>query len=258
MGGGLNRVLAVASNTFRETVRERVLYNLVFFAIIMTLSGLLLGQLSIRQDEKIIKDVGLAAMDLFGTLIAIFVGVGLVSKEIDKRSLFPLLAKPVSRDEFLLGKFAGLAFTLLVNVAVMAAGLYLTLLATHQSADPALLKAVYGILLGLALTVALALLFSVFTSAALASVCTVSVVVAGRFSDVVQNMREVAPGAPQWLIQGLYYAVPNFRNFDLKDRVVYGDPVTRGDLVWITAYAAVYMAAVLGVAMAAFRSRELT
>ncbi|PYQ49401.1 MAG: ABC transporter permease [Acidobacteria bacterium] len=258
MGSGLNRVLAVASNTFRETVRERVLYNLVFFAIIMTLSGLLLGQLSIRQDEKIIKDVGLAAMDLFGTLIAIFVGVGLVSKEIDKRSLFPLLAKPVSRDEFLLGKFAGLAFTLLVNVAVMAAGLYLTLLATHQSADPALLKAVYGILLGLALTVALALLFSVFTSAALASVCTVSVVVAGRFSDVVQNMREVAPGAPQWLIQGLYYAVPNFRNFDLKDRVVYGDPVTRGDLVWITAYAAVYMAAVLGVAMAAFRSRELT
>jgi ABC-type transport system involved in multi-copper enzyme maturation permease subunit len=258
VGGGLNRVLAVASNTFRETVRERVLYNLVFFAIIMTLSGLLLGQLSIRQDEKIIKDVGLAAMDLFGTLIAIFVGVGLVSKEIDKRSLFPLLAKPVSRDEFLLGKFAGLAFTLLVNVAVMAAGLYLTLLATHRKADPALFKAVYGILLGLGLTVALALLFSVFTSAALASVCTVSVVVAGRFSDVVQNMREVAPGAPQWLIHGLYYAVPNFRNFDLKDRVVYGDPVTRGDLVWITAYAAVYMAAVLGVAMAAFRSRELT
>jgi ABC-type transport system involved in multi-copper enzyme maturation permease subunit len=258
VGGGLNRVLAVASNTFRETVRERVLYNLVFFAILMTLSGLLLGQLSIRQDEKIIKDVGLAAMDLFGTLIAIFVGVGLVSKEIDKRSLFPLLAKPVTRDEFLLGKFAGLAFTLLVNVAVMAAGLYLTLLATHRRADPSLLKAVYGILLGLALTVALALLFSVFTSAALASICTVSVVVAGRFSDVVQHMREVAPEAPQWLIRGLYYAVPNFRNFDLKDRVVYGDPVTRGDLVWITAYAAVYLALVLGVAMAAFRSRELT
>ena len=258
MGGGLNRVLAVASNTFRETVRERVLYNLVFFAILMTLSGLLLGQLSIRQDEKIIKDVGLAAMDLFGTLIAIFVGVGLVSKEIDKRSLFPLLAKPVTRDEFLLGKFAGLVFTLIVNVAVMAAGLYLTLLATHRRPDFALLEAVYGILLGLALTVGLALLFSVFTSAALATVCTVSLVVAGRFSDVIGQMREVAPGAPGWLIRGLYYAVPNFRDFDLKDRVVYGDAVTRGDLVWITAYAAVYIAVVLGIAMAAFRSRELS
>ena len=109
----------------------------------MTLSGLLLGQLSIRQDEKIIKDIGLAAMDLFGTLIAIFIGVGLVSKEIERRSLYPLLAKPLTRDEFLLGKFAGLAFTLLVNVAVMAAGLYLTLLATGRRADPGLLKAVF-------------------------------------------------------------------------------------------------------------------
>ncbi len=110
--GRLSRTLAVAANTFRETVRERVLYNLVFFAILMTLAGLLLGQLSIRQDEKIIKDIGLAAMDLFGTLIAVFIGTGLVSKEIERRSLYPLLAKPLSRGEFYLGKFAGLAFTL--------------------------------------------------------------------------------------------------------------------------------------------------
>ena len=97
MGGGLSRLVAVAANTFRETVRERVLYNLVFFAILMTLSGLLLGQLSIRQDEKVLKDIGLAAMDVFGTFIAVFIGVGLVSKEIERRSLYPLLAKPLSR-----------------------------------------------------------------------------------------------------------------------------------------------------------------
>ena len=127
-GGRLSRTLAVAANAFRETVRERVLYNLVFFAILMTLSGLLLGQLSVRQDEKILKDIGLAAMDLFGTLIAVFIGTGLVSKEIERRSLYPLLAKPLSRGEFFLGKFAGLAFTLLVNLSVMLLGL---------SADPA-------------------------------------------------------------------------------------------------------------------------
>src|SRR5687768_13546211 len=102
------RLFVVAANTFRETVRERVLYNLLFFAILMTLSGLLLGQLSIRQDEKIVKDIGLAAMDIFGTMIALFIGVGLVSKEIERRSLYPLLAKPLSRTEFLLGKFLGL------------------------------------------------------------------------------------------------------------------------------------------------------
>src|ERR671918_1155166 len=125
----MRRIAAVAFNTYRETVRERVLYNLVFFAILMTLSGLLLSQLSIRQDEKIIKDIGLAAMELFGHLIAIFIGIGLVSKEIDRKSLYPLLAKPLSRGELFIGKFAGLGFTLLVNVAAMAAGMFATLLA---------------------------------------------------------------------------------------------------------------------------------
>jgi len=238
-------------------VRERVLYNLVFFAIIMTLAGLLMGQLSIRQDEKIIKDIGLAAMELFGTMIAIFIGVGLVAKEIERRSLHPLLAKPLTRDEFFLGKFAGLGLTLLVNVSVMAGGLALTLAATGRRMDPNLLKAIYPIYLGLLLVVALALLFSTLTSSALAAVFTVGTVVAGRFSDIIRNMREVAPGAPAWLVHFLYYALPNFRNFDFKDRVAYGDPVPLAALGTVTAYAIAYTGVVLLVGLAAFRSREL-
>jgi ABC-type transport system involved in multi-copper enzyme maturation permease subunit len=254
--GGLNRILAVARNTFRETIRERVLYNLLFFAILMTVSGLLLGQLSIRQDEKIIKDIALAAMDLFGTAIAVFVGVGLVSKEIERRSLYPLMAKPITRDEFLLGKFTGLSFTLFVNVAVMAGGLYLTLFLTRRPFDARLLAAMYPIFLSLVLTVSVALLFSIFTSTALAAFGSTILVVAGRFSDVIRNTRAVAAGAPSWLISGLYYALPNYRNFDFKDHVVYGDPVSAGDLVWVTAYAAVYVSIVLAIALLSFRGRE--
>jgi ABC-type transport system involved in multi-copper enzyme maturation permease subunit len=246
----------VASNTFREAIRERVLYNLLFFAVVMTVSGLLLGRLSIRQDEKIIKDIALAAMDLFGTVIAVFVGVGLVSKEIERRSLYPLLAKPLSRDEFLLGKFAGLSFTLLVNVTVMAAGLYLTLALTGGRLDPRLLAAVFPIFLSLVLTVSLALLFSIFTSTALAAFGSMILVIAGRFSDVIRNMQEVAPGTPSWLIRGVYFVLPNYQNFDFKNRVVYGDPVAAGDLAWVTAYAAVYTAVVLGIAVWSFRRRE--
>ena len=256
--GSLARTWAVAANTFRETVRERVLYNLVFFAIIMTLAGLLLRQLSIRQDEKIIKDIGLASMELFGTLIAVFIGVGLVAKEIERRSLHPLLAKPLGRDEFFLGKFAGLGITLLVNVGLMAAGLAVTLTATGRRVDPHLLKAVYPIYLGLLLVVALALLFSTLTSSALAAVFTVGVVVAGRFSDVIRNMREVAPDTPVWFVRFLYYALPNFRNFDFKDRVAYGDPVPLVAMGTVTAYAAVYIGVVLLLGLAAFRSRELS
>jgi len=248
----------VAANTFRETVRERVLYNLVFFALIMTLSGLLMGQLSIRQDEKILKDIGLASMELFGTLIAIFIGVGLVAKEIERRSLHALLAKPLSRDEFFLGKFAGLGFTLLVNVALMSLGLFGTLLATGRRADPHLLLAIYPIYLGLLLVVALAVFFSTVTSTVLAAVCTVGMVIAGRYSDVIRNMREVQPDAPPWILSFLYYALPNFRSFDFKDKVTHGDPVSLAAMGWVTGYAAAYIGLVLVVGLLAFRSRELT
>jgi ABC-type transport system involved in multi-copper enzyme maturation permease subunit len=249
-------VAAVAANTFRETVRERVLYNLVFFALLMTASGLLVGQLSIRQDEKIIKDIGLAAMDLFGTMIALFVGVGLVAKEVERRSLYPLLAKPLSRDELFLGKFLGLSFTLLVNLSVMTVGLYATLLATQGGMDPALLKAIYPIFLSLLLVVALALLFSTLTSTALAAVCTVALALAGRYADVIRNMREVAPGVPGWLVSAVYYTLPNFSNFDFKNRVAYGDPVPAAALGWVTLYAVVYVAVVLGLGLTTWRRRD--
>lgn len=253
----MSRLLAVAANTYRESIRERVLYNLAFFAILMTLSGLLMGQLSIRQDEKIIKDVGLASIELFGTMIAVFVGVALVSKEVERRSLYPLLAKPIERHELVLGKFAGLALTLLVNTALMAVGLFVTLYLTGKALDPNLLKAVYSIYLSLLVSVALALLFStVASTAAFAAVCTVCGVVAGRFSDVIHNMAEVIPDAPVVLIKLLYYALPNFKNFDLKDRIVYGDPVSAGDLLWLTAYALAYAGLTLSVTTLAFQRKE--
>jgi ABC-type transport system involved in multi-copper enzyme maturation permease subunit len=249
-------VVAVAANTFRETVRERVLYNLVFFAILMTLAGLLLGQLSIRQDEKVLKDIGLGAMDLFGTLIAVFIGTGLVSKEIERRSLYPLLAKPLSRGEFYTGKFAGLGFTLLVNLAAMLAGLLGTLLLSRHRADPGLLGAVFPIFLGLLLTVAFAMLFSTLTSATLASVLTVGVVLVGRFADVIRGMREVAPGVPQPLVDALFAIVPNFSNFDFKNRVAYGEPVPGEVLAWVTLYAAAWIFVVLGLGLVSFRARD--
>jgi ABC-type transport system involved in multi-copper enzyme maturation permease subunit len=254
----LNRLLAVATNTYRESIRERVLYNLAFFAILMTLSGLLLGRLSIRQDEKILKDVGLASVELFATLIAIFVGVGLISKEVERRSLYPLLAKPLDRREFVLGKFLGLSLTLALNTALMTFGLFATLYLTRGSFDPGLLKAVYAIFLSLLVTVALALLFSTLaSSAAFAAVCAVCAVLVGRFSDVIHNMTEVIPDAPRPLIDILYYALPNFANFDLKARVVYGDPVSVTDLLWLTGYACAYAGLALSLAMLVFERKEL-
>jgi ABC-type transport system involved in multi-copper enzyme maturation permease subunit len=168
-----------------------------------------------------------------------------------------LLAKPLGRGEFFFGKFVGLGMTLFVNVAAMAAGLLFTLWASDAGPDPGLLRGVYALYLGLLLVVSLAMLFSTLTSTAMAALLTLCLVVAGRFSDVIRNMRTVAPAVPDWLVQVLYYAIPNFRNFDFKDRVVYGDPVSLDVLCWITAYALAYAGLVLGVAARVFRSRDL-
>jgi ABC-type transport system involved in multi-copper enzyme maturation permease subunit len=256
-GGRLGRVAAVAANTFRESVRERVLYNLVFFAILMTLSGLMLGKLSIYQDEKMIKDIGLASIEIFGTLIAVFLGVGLISKEIERRSLHPLLARPLSRGEFLLGKFLGLTFTLVVNVAIMTVGMYATLLLTGRDLDARLLAAVYLIMLSLMVVVSLALLFSTATSSTVtAAVCAVFLIAGGRYSDIIRNMRQVAPDAPKWLLEGLYHLLPNFQNFDIKDQMVYGEAVPWPIIGSSTLYALAYTGLALSVALLAFRSRQ--
>src|SRR2546428_4226157 len=138
----MNRITVIALNSFRETLRDKILYNLVFFGLLLIGSSILLSTLTIGEQAKIIQDIGLASINLFGVIIAIFVGIGLVSKEIEKRTIFTIIAKPVPRYLFLLGKYSGLALTLLVNVGIMAAGFFLTILVSKAELNLALLKAV--------------------------------------------------------------------------------------------------------------------
>src|SRR5216110_4013747 len=120
-------IRSIALNVFRESVRDKVLYNLVFFAVLLIAVSFFIGELTAGQDVKIIKDLGLAAIFVFGLFIAVFIGIGLVSKEVERRSIYSLLAKPIDRYQLVLGKYAGLTMTLAVNVAVMTAALYVVL-----------------------------------------------------------------------------------------------------------------------------------
>ena len=139
------RILVIAKNTFRENVRDKVLYNLILFALIMILCSLVIGELSLGNEVKIILDLGLAAISIFGMFIAVFLGIGLVYKELDKRTIYALLSKPVRRYEFILGKYLGLLYTLLVNVAVMTVGLELALLyAAREGAIEIVILAALG------------------------------------------------------------------------------------------------------------------
>ena len=177
----MRNVQTVAANTFREAVRDRVLYNLVFFALLMMGAAILVGQISIGIEQNVIVSLGLSAISVIGIFIAVFLGVALISREMEKRTLYALLAKPVKRWEFLLGKFFGLVMTLTVNTAAMAAGLYIALWSVNHAllkSDTYVLVAVYLILLKLALIVALALLFSCFTTPFLAILFTAGMYVA--------------------------------------------------------------------------------
>ena len=257
----MKNIRAVAANTFREAVRDRVLYNLVFFALLMMAAAILVGQISIGIEQYVIVSLGLSAISIVGIFIAVFLGVALVSKEMDKRTLYALLAKPVHRWEFLLGKFFGLVMTLAVNTAAMAAGLYAALWSVKHPlvhADIYILVAVYLILLKLAVIVALALLFSCFTSPFLAILFTAGLYVAGLFAADLRAVQAVGldPTALQF-IRGISYLLPNFQNFNVMAAVVHGQSVP-ATFVWeATLYAILYIAIVLSGAAVVFSRRNL-
>jgi ABC-type transport system involved in multi-copper enzyme maturation permease subunit len=257
----MNSVLIVGRNTFREAVRDRVLYNLVFFALLMIASAMLIGQISMGIETVVMISLGLSAISLIGLLIAAFTGVGLVSKEIDKRTLHAVLAKPLRRWEFLLGKFAGLVVTLAVNTAAMAAGLFLALWLVKHSVTPSdlvVLVAVYFILLKLMLVVALAMLFSCFTSPLLALLFTGGLYLAGLFVSELRSL-QVTTLTPQMqkFFAVVSYVLPNFGNYDVMGAAAHGRAVAGMLVLHNTLYTLLYCAMVLSAAAVIFSRKDL-
>ena len=182
---GARRARAIALNTFRESIRDRVLYNLILFVLILVAASVFVSDLSLDMESQFTAALGLSAMLVFGALIAIFIGVGLVYKEIDKRTIYSLLSKPVHRHEFIIGKYAGLCLTLLVNTAVMVLATELALLYVNGKFVPlqtAVVAASFLVYLELLLVVAVALMFSSFTTPMLAALFSFAVYVIGHFS----------------------------------------------------------------------------
>ncbi len=257
----MRRAGVVALNTFREAVRDRVLYNLVFFALLMIAASIVVGQISIGIEQSVIVSLGLSAISVIGLLIAVFLGVALVSKEMDKRTLYALLAKPVRRWEFLLGKFAGLVLTLAVNTAAMTLGLLLVMIYVKHSlerSDAAVLVAVYFILLKLALIVALALLFSCFTTPLLAILFTAGLYIVGLYVQELRNLpMQVMSPAMAAFTRWLSYILPNFENFNVMAMAAHGRAVPGALILRNTLYTVIYCTMVLTAAAAVFARKNL-
>jgi ABC-type transport system involved in multi-copper enzyme maturation permease subunit len=252
------RIWAVASNTFREVLRDRIFFILVFYAVLMFIAWRLLPEIAGGAQNKILSDVGPASASLLGVIVAIFVGTSLINKEIEKRTVFVLVTKPINSAEFILGKHLGLSAVLAILVAGMTAIylLFFSLSKIDFQLFPLLLTALF-LLLELCLITAAALLFGVFTSSILATLLTFSLYIVGHLSESMVKLAGVTRNPSfQKMTDNLYLVLPDLSRLDLKNDAVYGD-VLQADVLWGNAgYALVYTAALLVVTTVVFSRRE--
>jgi ABC-type transport system involved in multi-copper enzyme maturation permease subunit len=216
-------ISVIARNTFKEAVRDRILYLLLFFSGLSIILSRVLAVLTVGDRVKVVKDVGLASISFFGALMAILIGTGLVYKEIEKRTIFTLISKPIRRAEFLLGKFFGLVL----------------------------------IFMELILLTAVAVLFSCFSTPILSSLFALSFYLIGHFSWGLETLIKKTPaGAGRTFLRILYTLLPDLENFNIKTEVVQNLPLPAGLWLGAAGYGAAYTAFVLLLAYLVFRRRD--
>ncbi len=257
----IGRLWAIAFNTFREAVRDRVLYNLILFALLIVGASVLFGQISLDINRIVLINLGLTAISLFGIIIAIFIGIGLVSKEIEKKTLYTVLAaRPVRRWEFIVGKFLGLVMTLTVNAGLMSVGFFGAVLYVSHGlgrVDLPLVTAIYFILLQFVLITALALLFSTFSTPIFSSIFAFAIFAVGTFAEDLRGFAQMAEGVTREAMTSVSYLVPNFAALNVISQVAHDTPVEPRLVLLNTAYVVVYAGAVLVAAVWIFDRRNL-
>ena len=254
----MKTIFTIARNTFREAVRDRVLYNLVLFVLLVTASAVFLGELTAGQEARTIVNLGLGAMLIFGTFIAIFVGVSLVSKEIEKRTVYAIFSKPIGRGEFIFGKYLGLSLTILVNVLVMGAGVSLALLYVGgNSLAVSIWGAIFLIFFELTILTAVAVLFSSFSTPALSALLSFFVFVIGHFSASLNDLAKgLGSSFAKFFFGVIYYILPNLSFYTFRSEAAHGILPPASMIFGAIAYAAVYVGILLVITIAIFSRRN--
>lgn len=273
----IGRVWAMALNTFREAVRDRVLYLLLVVGLGAVAFSKFLGEISVGDTLHVIVNTGLTAVSLLGVMISIFVGTGLIYKEIDKRTVYTILSKPVRRGEFVLGKYLGLLLTIAICMGVLSAGFLIYYRILAGAADPQrsglwywlhagritvpLVVALAFIFVEVCVVTSVAVMFSSASTPILSAVLTSVIFAAGRMSSWIPRFIEelesqgTASEFKKSILQGLYYITPNLSILDLRDEAV-NIGTLPGDLGWRLLYALSYITIMLLTATLIFRRRR--
>jgi ABC-type transport system involved in multi-copper enzyme maturation permease subunit len=254
----LGRVIAIASNVFRETVREQVLYLVLLFTIVLVAAIALLPHLAAGGEDKLTADFGMAAIELFGLIVAAFVGSNLINREIDKRTVFILVAKPIGRSEFILGKHLGISAVLAVLVAIMSSIFIGFATVRHiPIVSHAVLVSSFFAFWQLMLLSAFAILYGTFTSSLLASILTISTYLVGNFSRDLLALGEISKSEGfQAFTRVMYLVLPDLSRTNLKNEAVYGILPSIADLFNNGVYTLSYALLVLAIAILVFSNRQ--
>ena len=250
------KVMAIAWNTFREAVRDRVLYLIVAFAVILILASTLLSSLTVGSEEKIVKDFSLSMIALFGTATALFLGIGLVYKEIERKTVYTLLSKPIGRGQFLAGKYVGLCLTLAVNLIIMSAVFFVLLRARGFDAGEIWVALVLTYV-ELLLVTSIAVFFSSFSTPILSALFSGALWIVGHLTWSLKMLEDLlTTSAARGITRGFYLLLPNLEYFNVRGRVVHGGTVSWEELGLALLYGVSYSALVLLAAAAIFRRRD--
>jgi Cu-processing system permease protein len=256
----MNRISSIAVNTFRESVREKLLYIVILYGGILLLSTFILSPLSVgAAGGKIITDVGLAGISLLGVLTAIMVGSTLVHKEVEKKAVFMVLTRPVSRHEYLVGKFSGMVMALGLLMVIMTAVMAVMIFIGRGMPGLPVFLAAYLSLLEMAVMSSIVIFFSTFTTPILTSFFSVCIFVAGNLSGDLRAFAQKFGGAfVGYFMEVFYYLLPNLKVFNLRNEAVHDLRFHGSDIALATIYAAVYCGAILYFAYLVFRRREFS
>jgi len=249
--------MVVAGNTFRETIRDKILYNLVLFAVLLIGASVLLGTLTIGEQARIVNDLGLAAINLVAVIIAIFVGIGLVTKEIERRTVYTILARPITRVQFVLGKYMGLGLIVIVNITIMFVMFLGTILLTGNEIHGSLFQAVELILVETLLVMAMSLFFSTFSSSTLSATMTLGLFVVGHLTSGLKGIAEKSQSQfTEAALTALYYICPNLEMLNIKGQAASGLLVAAGYQATATVYGLLYAGLLLTGACFIFQRRD--
>ena len=254
----LIRVFTIANNSFKEVIRDRILYFIGFFSLLLILAQRIIPEIAAGTHEKILLDFGIGAIAILSVIVAIFVGTALINKEIEKRTLLMLIPKPISRAELILGKHLGLTGVLAVTVVIMMA-IYLVMLSFADISYPTQALIVSGVylLVELALIVAIAILFGVFTSSILATLLSFGVYLMGHFSEDLVELGKLSKNANlESLTTSLYLVLPNLSRLDLKNEAVYGLLPSSSELLSHALYGVLYTSLLLIISIMIFAQKE--